>query len=1067
MGQRLQEFWPTDAALRECIKGDAEAANEAVLLAVHQRIRMQRSDFGASGAPTPCTEREVLAALLAPSADGRVIVPIVGTSGVGKSHVIRWLNAHLQHDPDAKRRVVIRIPKGSSLRGVLELLLGHDALAGESFEHHRKSLRRAHESLGAEDTAHMLCEMLAQVLESASKEAQRRRATSSTLSELEKFQEALGDGRILPALLRNQYLRGHHWIQKPPNGNSGPVSQLVEQLSQARSADEEDDRKRLFEAADLSFSESMDRNQLGLDVQRAVALMARESTRAGAARVLNAALDTAKGRLLMLEQTVGGIFEDVRRELHVQKKELVLLVEDFAMMAGLQGQILQAIIQEAVRDGRQIMCTLRTALAYTPGYFDPPDTFRTRAVSEWIIPDSPGDEEELLGRVERLVGAYLNAARIGVKGLEEGLAAAGGARQSIEDGDWVSRAEQPGGADGRILKDFGLSEEGNPLFPFNRDAIRVLAREKSTRNRTLVYNPRMILQNVLKKVLQQREAFLQGTFPPPGFRAQETLPSPKIRAWLDSQPLQDSERNITLLAYWYASATTSAELAGRPTAIFEAFGLKAPWKETKSGQMTKPEPVTKTGTGTAPLGPVTLPPTSPSVPPTSPKPAGPEAEWADTLERWQRGEMLVQARLRKLRPLLASAIFGAIDWSWSLVRFRRKLETIWAESIWLPCSFGVDMRPPERSMCVVCTDAERADPIKGTRIARGLLALVRRDLHGGWTYDGADEDLPHCMALVDPLVARTRAYLLQRPFEGETDPTPTLVSGLLVGARALGLEGARAQDLEKLIEALFVPASKVPALSPAAGEWAEAERALIAIRSDAKPDPKVDARISSWRTLLLDWVGARQGNGETVVAVDVARLKPLVETTTKDWSIVKPPSPIGEAADGLSIHLKGLTRLPVALKEESDRVGAWRQRMQEAFTPGLNGESKTATLAELRKAIESAEAAGEFTVSQGDKSRELLQRFQGEKAVEAFQAASELAAASDQGTRLRSLGRQYEPARTVSDELVKTMQEFFSSLESKLEAFQARVGEHPERDAVELLRTELDEMNAQLGRETP
>jgi ABC-type phosphate/phosphonate transport system ATPase subunit len=46
-----------------------------------------------------------------------VIVPIVGRSGIGKSHVIRWLDAQLRRRPGHERRVIIRIPKGMSLKG--------------------------------------------------------------------------------------------------------------------------------------------------------------------------------------------------------------------------------------------------------------------------------------------------------------------------------------------------------------------------------------------------------------------------------------------------------------------------------------------------------------------------------------------------------------------------------------------------------------------------------------------------------------------------------------------------------------------------------------------------------------------------------------------------------------------------------------------------------------------------------------------------------------------------------------------------------------------------------------
>ena len=94
----LERYWPTDASVRDCLKVDAEAADPAVLLAVHQPMRLRRRQFGVSADPRACGEEDLLRALLATTGDGRVIVPIVGNSGVGKSHVIRWLDARLHHE---------------------------------------------------------------------------------------------------------------------------------------------------------------------------------------------------------------------------------------------------------------------------------------------------------------------------------------------------------------------------------------------------------------------------------------------------------------------------------------------------------------------------------------------------------------------------------------------------------------------------------------------------------------------------------------------------------------------------------------------------------------------------------------------------------------------------------------------------------------------------------------------------------------------------------------------------------------------------------------------------------
>jgi hypothetical protein len=115
----LETLWPKDDAVRECLKVDAESADPAVLLAVHQPMRLQRRDFGAKSDPELCDEGRVLEALLAPTGTAGSSCQSWANSGVGKSHVIRWLDAQLQFAPGHKNRIVVRISKGQSLKGVL------------------------------------------------------------------------------------------------------------------------------------------------------------------------------------------------------------------------------------------------------------------------------------------------------------------------------------------------------------------------------------------------------------------------------------------------------------------------------------------------------------------------------------------------------------------------------------------------------------------------------------------------------------------------------------------------------------------------------------------------------------------------------------------------------------------------------------------------------------------------------------------------------------------------------------------------------------------------------------
>ena len=169
------------------------------------------------------------------------------------------------------------------------------------------------------------------------------------------------------------------------------------------------------------------------------------------------------------------------------------------------------MIAEAVRDGEQVLCTMRTALAYTEGYLSGRDTVLTRARSEWLIEERPNDsDEEILSRVVRLV-VCLNAARVG----RDELRAAYDARDPKSGQRWFPTVTtgdlEPGPA--TLARAFGHSEDGYPLFPFNAAAIRQLCLLSTVNSRKqLVLNPRHVINGVISRVLKRR-AFELGEFP--------------------------------------------------------------------------------------------------------------------------------------------------------------------------------------------------------------------------------------------------------------------------------------------------------------------------------------------------------------------------------------------------------------------------------------------------------------------------------------------------------------------------------------------------------------------------
>ena len=140
----LQHFWPTadtDHA-DSCLFTEAETAPDAVFLAVHQPMTLMRQKYQSDEEPVPQTENEILEEFVRENpSSGTVVMPIIGDSAVGKSHMIRWIDAHLRISGLAEGRHIVRIPKSASMKTVLGLIL--EDLEGPEYEKLRQDLKQA------------------------------------------------------------------------------------------------------------------------------------------------------------------------------------------------------------------------------------------------------------------------------------------------------------------------------------------------------------------------------------------------------------------------------------------------------------------------------------------------------------------------------------------------------------------------------------------------------------------------------------------------------------------------------------------------------------------------------------------------------------------------------------------------------------------------------------------------------------------------------------------------------------------------------------------------------------
>lgn len=1063
--QDLLRYWPSQDDVVACVKTDAEASSEAVALAVHQPMQFSRRLIGGDASSlSPCDEHELLRVFTQKNLpDGRVIVPIVGSSGIGKSHVVRWLGTQLRHMEGKDRRVVIRIPKGTSLKGVLGILLKD--LQGPEYDRYRQELLRAQAELDVKESAGLLCEMLAHTVGEFGEEA-REKLIQNPADRDAQERNAFCSAGMLPTLLRNQLLRDQHFVRNL-SGDDGVITRLVEQLTEGRAAGAEDDRQHQFTPEDLVFSDRIDRDGLGRAELRALSQLDREDRRVAATRILNAALDEAKQRLLRLDPTVSDLFNAVREQLLREQKELVLLIEDFAVLSGIQKQLLQVVIKEAFRDGRQILCTMRTALAYTTGYMDTA-TVLTRANVEYKILDEPGSEEEILARIERLVGAYLNAARLGQSALERAWETAD------RHQNWIPHFEASVEDEARAtLDEFQYSVDNYDFFPFDAPAIRELSREGCIQNGHLVYNPRFVIQNVINKVLVQRDLFERDQFPPTGFGAQgRPLPARVVEDVRRRVPIGELDRYLGFLAYWCGFPSALGEIGPIGPRVFQAFGLDkdrlARGVDFSAPLISVPRPVG----GTQPSQKESERPRSDQDPT--------EAKWEKLLDAWRGGHILPQVEANQLRRWIADSLKLFVDWDWDLYRPLKDMDVkgtdidSWREHIYIPGAAGNGGRTATDplTMVAICEDSALQDTTASASIQSALMAIIRfHAIHkGSWDYPGAEIDMPRYVAFIEGIADRARAFVRRRYFKSDWDPLPVLVQGLLMGARALGVEKAtKDKNHASLIQALFetIPIS-TPRVAPVPGAdadatgWTEFTDALLRCRRTGAKEMRDQP---SWQGHLLDLVGARQGQADTVHAINLLRLKPALEQTVSFWEFsASLPSQAGVASySAFRTAYQEIKKLSTAVPKAQQRLRDWHEEMKAWIG---NEFEKDNLYRELKETIEGARDSG---IAGGLDSRgllQLLEEFRNTKIVPAMQDAARLDLDAPRGLVLAILGRDHQSSVSICQQLHTRLDAFFGAIEGELANEAIRYGEDPIMDAMNSLSAEtkaLDQVLESVG----
>jgi hypothetical protein len=873
------------AKVNETVVVDAVNPSPAVFLATHRPSQMLRRDFEAAEGGTLIDEEELLQDFLVPN-PGLLFFPIIGESGTGKSHLVRWLHLRLPHD-DARK--VVYIPKyGTNLRRVIELILSD--MTGDAVGELRSELDRAVDSLDEAGAPSRLLNELAASIEDRSREP--RPSPARPNDDYRQWLEVELPKLLLDAVFRSKLLEP-----------AGVINRLVREALQGKQDDASE--PFAFKISDLPLSVA-DAARANKDVHALFTQLIDSSTlREVALELLNENLGPAIRTLFGMGGTrLSEVMLAVRRELLAQGAELCLLIEDFTILQGIQGELIDALTEAPVRGGQQEFCPIRVAMAITTGPFATiARTFSTRGgftghVYSLDVPMSQAGHGVSLEDVDDFIAGYLNASRLGQGRLEEALRDAGAERTTHRR--WVPNACDECPHQDTCHEAFGTSRDGFGLYPFNAPALDRAVSARSPGN----FDPRRILGTVVRYTLDQHRVDIErGDFPSSTFArhfASPHLPplDPELVEDLRSLDPVDTDRRVVLLTFW---GGRQSKIVNLPAGIHEAFSIPE-LNDTEVRRPPRRSRGTTSTTGSRGRSQSQLPPQV--------------QRNLSNIDQWSGGTTeLDQTLAGELRKFLHAAVVAHIDWNDELLlqsddsvgpragRFFRQA------SINIKNARGGGPRPSTAVTIDIPASAESAV------LLRSIVLYLH---HDHWEFDRGDESLRRLTARLDVWARDVTATIRAgRSDEGTWDLVAAATELLVFTARILDLPGAHSQVNADLVSALLTDLTVVPPRRNDA--W---DRLADASASDNRR--KV-------RDALLARIGARQGQGRPQ-AIDITAVVAALTTIKRTWALTRPPDEAPNEFKRLYNDVQ--SRLEQAVADEITRLRAWHEHVGAELATG-------------------------------------------------------------------------------------------------------------------------------------
>jgi hypothetical protein len=769
--------WQLDR-VRRVMDVEATQTPDHIFLATHNPVAMYRQELIEAPSRVPYSEEQFLKDFLAEK--DFAFVPVLGSSGTGKSHLIRWLAANIE---STENRRVLLIPKiGTNLKDIIDLIL--QGMNGAPFDEYRQRLNRATSTLTEAQAREQLLNQLAAAV------GPNGRHDRAKLSEAEDY---LVD--VIDSFLYDPFFR-QYWLQ-----DGSIIHQLVIHTLGHRDKIDIVEERRQFSLDDLPIDVLyiQKAGEKARDFYRE--LYSNDEIQKATIDWLNQHLDQAISQVLSLgREDLQRLMREVRETLAEQGIELVLLIEDFAKLQGIDREVLEAVLARPQQPGRKPLCAIRTALACTTGYFDSLrlDTVRQRITFSVNLDIGTVSEQSLVtqGDIQQFVARYLNAVRL----EEQTICDWANSFRVEQDTERESFPSACNNCEHRQACHAGFGEVNSfGLYPFTPKALEQMLARVNPGN----FNPRILIKDVLKWTLENSPADIeQGNFPSISLREHfgKMRLSAMLQADIKAKDPQNSERRQILLDLW----TDSNELCDLRPEVHKAFEIRSLGVKAQS---TKTSPsVLRVKESASPISNYSI-----EKQPQTEKPQKTAEQLPDKLTKqlqildsWNNQEILSQDIAGELRPFIYSAIIERIEWDTEMLLqgtfassgskyFKQRNITFHSPKVTRETIAGVKLSLP--------LNPDDSDEFGETAIA--FQAILQYNYYKHWKFPDGDR---YFRAYAKQL-KRWSQYVLEQirlyPREsGEPwNPVPAAVELLAIAAT---MAGHSTNSIEDLINALFL-----------------------------------------------------------------------------------------------------------------------------------------------------------------------------------------------------------------------------------------------------------------------